>query len=433
MGTDARAVTYTAPAPARWLAALRHAPLFVLFVYFLVAPFYVLPSAMPQPADLAILALGVLVGIGTGFIPAFRHFFSSYALLYFVSYVAAVSAYWAILEQRLALGKGTILINPLFYAFNLVVFVAVVTLYVRFRATMLRAVTLAASTTLLVQFALALLHPATGSIRQEIFFNNPNQLGFFALLSVTIFAIGAKWLRLPFWYQVVTYGAAVYLTLVSLSKAAIIATAILIVITLIRRPGSVIVSGLVIVTLVFLTDFGAALVRSTEERLDTVGRTKDDSLEARGYHRIVDFPEYLAFGSAEGAYDRFDPAHPIEIHSSPGTILFSYGLVGSAAFLFFLLHVVKRAPVYLVAHLLPVAFYSVTHNGLRDSLFWILLAFLQCLAVELGVLRRQHLASVRARRPGLDLAPRESGQGSRPAGAARPWPSVAGASREPGA
>jgi len=403
----------------------------VLFAYFLVAPFYVLPSAMPQPADLAILALGALIGIGTGFIPAFRNFFSSYALLFFVSYVAAVSAYWAILEQRLAFGKGSILINPLFYAFNLVVFVAVLTLYVRYRAAMLRAVTLATSATLLVQFALALLHPTTGSVRQEIFFNNPNQLGFFALLSVTIFAIGAKWLRLPFWYQVVTYAAAVYLTLVSLSKAAIIATAILIVIALIRRPGSVVVSGLVIVTMVFLTDFGTALVHSAGQRLETVGRTKDDNLEARGYHRIVDFPEYLGFGAAEGAYDRFDPAHPIEIHSSPGTVLFSYGIVGTAGFLFFLFSVVRRAPMYLVAHLLPVAFYSVTHNGLRDSLFWILLAFMQCLAAELSVQRRQRAAQ-RAGRGGPGWPSRERDRDAALSGDAQTAAAAAAAAGQPG-
>jgi hypothetical protein len=125
----------------------------------------------------------------------------------------------------------------------------------------------------------------------------------------------------------------------------------------------------------------------------TVGRTDDDNLEARGYHRIVDFPEHLAFGAAEGACDRFDPAHPIEIHSSPATLLFAYGIVGSAAFLLFLLNVVKRAPLYLVAHLLPVAFYSITHNGLRDSMFWILLAFLQCLAAELAAQQRQQRAA----------------------------------------
>ena len=385
MGADARTTAVAAPALGSWLPALRHGPLFLVFFYFMVAPFYVFPSALPQPADLAILALGAFVGIMTGYRPAFRHFFSSYALLYFVCYVAAVSAYWAVLEQRLTLGKGSILINPLFYVFNLVVFVTVLTLFTRFRTVLLRAVTIACSATLLVQAALGWLHPATGSIRQEIFFNNPNQLGFFALLAVTMFAIGAKWLRMPFWYQVVTYAAAFYLTLISLSKAAIFATAILVMIALVRRPGTVVVSGLVIASLIYLTDFGATLVRTTEQRLMTVGRTGDDNLEARGYHRLADFPEHLAFGSAEGAYDRFDPAHPIEIHSSPATLLFSYGVVGSSFFLFFLFNVVKRAPVYLVAHLLPVAFYTITHNGMRDSLFWILLAFLQCLATELAV------------------------------------------------
>lgn len=104
--------------------------------------------------------------------------------------------------------------------------------------------------------------------------------------------------------------------------------------------------------------------------------------------RILEHPEHLAFGAGEGAVDRFDPVHPIEIHSSAGTLLFSYGVVGSALFLLFLYHVLKLASPYLIAHLIPVTFYTLTHQGLRESMFWILLAFLQCLAAEIRSQRK---------------------------------------------
>src|SRR5262249_18565704 len=106
-----------------------------------------------------------------------------------------------------------------------------------------------------------------------------------------------------------------------------------------------------------------------------------DTPEARGYDRIANYPEHILLGAGEGAYRRFYSAlFDSEIHSSYGTLLFCYGIVGTALFagaLFWVLKADLRTALFLV----PVFAYGSAHQGIRFAFFWAMFAVLALVAL----------------------------------------------------
>jgi hypothetical protein len=129
-------------------------------------------------------------------------------------------------------------------------------------------------------------------------------------------------------------------------------------------------------------------------RFEQVGKDSDDNAAGRGYDRIWLFPQYVMVGAGEGAYRRFTEGHDnMEIHSSWGTLLFSYGIVGTIAFMALLWAIFRRAAWQLRFYFIPLALYGLTHQGLRFSLLWVFLGLV------IGQVRydRRALSTLRAR------------------------------------
>lgn len=118
--------------------------------------------------------------------------------------------------------------------------------------------------------------------------------------------------------------------------------------------------------------------------------------EERGYDRIWRNQQYLVLGAGEGGLSRFDTtAHVknMEIHSSAGTIVFSYGIVGSILFVVFAWRVMRRSRLSLLIVLIPTLLYSGAHQGLRFTMLWILLAIFVVLKDDAEALQAaRHLA-----------------------------------------
>ena len=78
---------------------------------------------------------------------------------------------------------------------------------------------------------------------------------------------------------------------------------------------------------------------------------------------------YLVLGAGQGATERFDTEG--EVHSTPGTLIFSYGLPGSVLFVLFLWNIVGGDAVRSTLLLAPLLAYGLVHNGLRFPWFWL--------------------------------------------------------------
>lgn len=343
----------------------------LLVAYAVLFPFYVFPSGQPQLADAAVVCIVLLLTLNPTFVFPGQSAIACRLIAAFAFYTTFVNFAWAGILSH----QGPLRFVP-FYLYNALLFTALVQLYVRYSETYLRAIGYGLAVSLVLQLALLPLSWSAIAFRQELFFNNPNQLGYFSLLAATIFLIADKVVRFASWLRATVLSAATILAALSLSKAAIAALGVLIVISLFRRPLTVLsLCGVALVVtplVVSKTDIGDRLTA----RFESVGEQSDDSFGGRGYDRIVEHPELLILGAGEGAVDRFDLDFDGELHSSVGTVLFSYGLVGLALFTGLIVVIWRSAGTALTLYLLPVFAYGFTHQGIRFSLFWTTLATL---------------------------------------------------------
>ncbi len=349
----------TPVSPAGSLGMVKHGPVKV-------------EGGVPQPADFLMAGVMGLVFFGIGFRFHLRLLTVIKALGWFVAYTVLVNVTWSLMvdDPELSLLKSS-----LFYFYDFMLFCSFLVLHWQFQDRLLRVTVYAVAASVFLQALLSPLAMERSQFRQALFFNNFNQLGYYAVLSATLFFVGSRYFRVSAALQICFYVAVAYLAILSLSKAAIFAFALLVLLAFVSRPGILLVGTATLggILLLDIDDLAAKL----EQRL--TAQEADDSLAKRGYDRIVHHAPYLVFGAGEGANYRFVSEHAGEMHSSFGSLLFSYGIIGLALFAFMLFAVFRRGNFKDLLFLLPPFLYGLAHQGLRFTLFWVLLAFLCCL------------------------------------------------------
>ncbi len=179
-----------------------------------------------------------------------------------------------------------------------------------------------------------------------------------------------------------------YIALVSQSRIAVIGTLYLISFIVFTefRP----YTKKSILTMVFILSTSLLILNTPfiKDKLSTIqtrsakrSTTISNEVSTRGFDRIYKQPYYLIIGAGEGADQRFSATNK-ELHSGFGTLLFSYGLIGLLIFCYFLYLIIQANIVYYSLLLLPIILYNLVHQGLRNTLFWILLGFMLVLGEE---------------------------------------------------
>jgi hypothetical protein len=353
--------------------------LLVLWCLFVgTIPFYLGQSGLPQPGNLLILILfpATMASWNGRLDPMFKRSFSLLAM--FTGWVLLVDVgYTVVLQTWTTNGFYSSLVFPIYYIYNLMVFLTALVLYQRYGDTLVRWTLYVVYAVVMLQVVVSFFMRNDANIRGELFFNNPNQLGFYSLLAACIIALCQR--RLQFGMLKASAGliGCAYLAFVSASRAAVGGIGILFVLLVFANPRIVIVASLAAVGLVSLGGPLARAIDTTEQRIEYRRKTKEDLVAGRGYNRILEHPEYLGFGAGEGNTMRFAESEmlAIEIHSAFGTILFSYGVVGLSIFLAFIWSVLRGSAIRAAMMVVPVLAYSVTHQGLRSTMLWILFGF----------------------------------------------------------
>jgi len=345
-------------------------------LYMALIPIYVIKSGLPQPGDVFILILlPIVLRRWDGKLsPEVRRAFRM--LMLFTVWVVAVDYTWMFLTGNFKpSGPDSFLLYPIYYVYNTLIFLAACILYLRHGDLFLRVTVLVVAGLAYLQAAMSFFM-ALGT-RSSLFFNNPNQLGFYALLAATLIAMTHRRLRLRLWFASSAMLCCGYLAMLSASRAAVGGVAILLALLFLSNPKVIVVTCIATITLSVVGPI-ARVFDAAENRM--VNRSKSSQVtffEERGYDRITQHPEYLPLGAGEGGFTRWDEESHVrlmEIHSSAGTILFSYGILGSLLFLLFGWRVIRGAPLRLVLLLLPPAMYTIAHHGLRFTLLWVLLS-----------------------------------------------------------
>lgn len=350
--------------------------------FFVVFPFYTFDSGLPQIADLlmAVLIAYVVLSKVTSGTVELRSVLRP--LFFLVIYSFAVTAASIPFIDVEGLGATLQFLFPVFYLYNFLAVVVALDFYQRFGRRFLEATFVGIFLSLMLQ-AVLLPVGVSGATRSSLFFNNPNQLGYYILLIMTLFFYLDRTLKPPMLLKVVVVIFGFAIAYVSLSKAAIISSGILVGINLadagVKRPKQLI-GGVLAITVLLVgilgTSLGGQVLKNTTDQLSTIGQGSDESLSGRGYDRITNYPYFLVMGAGEGGYARFyeDKERHYELHSSFGTLLFSYGLPGSFAFLLFVVRTFRGSSFVEMLYAVPVFAYGVTHMGLRFTLFWIFFA-----------------------------------------------------------
>ncbi|MEA5033334.1 MAG: O-antigen ligase family protein [Sphaerochaeta sp.] len=361
----------------------------LFLLYVIMKPFYFWRSGLPQPADFIFIVLIFIVLLRVDVRRTFSYFARQKIVvlaLLFVFWIFTVNSVWTII-----LSNPRILFPTVFYFYNVMVFIIVLILVHRYGQLFLNKFFLAVVLSVSIQFVLFLAAGGFGGGRETANFNNPNQLGYYGLLAlVSVFYVQSK-IYINKVFFIFAAAASFTLLLASLSKAAIVSALALLLLHLIfqltnvrNRMFMIILTIIILVMAIFISGFDlvsitdSSLLDTVNRRLQSIGQDSDDSLEGRGYDRIFDHPEYWIFGSGEGNNSRFTGllGNNMEFHSTLGNIQVSYGIIGTILFLSILLFSLKRnnyADWYLIFALLV---YGLTHNGIRNTLFWILLALL---------------------------------------------------------
>jgi len=355
--------------------------LFILvFLYILTTPFYIFESGLPQPSDF-LVTLGALFFIFSKQFKVVIKLPISKLIAAFVFVIASVNLghFFALISQGI---HNTLYFPVLFYVFNALFFFIFIYLLLD-QSKYINIIALAIISSLVIQGLLITFGVSggvkEGGLREIGFFNNPNQLAYFSLLMVSLYVALPHKFKSNKALTIICFLTAGYLIFYSGSRAALSGLPFLFVLLVWREKLFQNISSLlgllflsIAIPAVLNTDFVKERINLIESRNHRNIYKEKSEAEVRGYDRIWNFPEQLILGAGEGARERFGATH--ELHSGPGTVLFSYGILGFAIFSLLLYYVIRHDFWQGLVLLLPVMVYNLTHQGLRNSLFWALLA-----------------------------------------------------------
>lgn len=342
-------------------------------------PIYLFPSGLPQLFHLLFLifALCCLSWLP----PARGHSITAHWFLGSLCYTIAIRQCFFAMTQGI---EGINVLTPISYIFyNAVVFVAVFRYLENytlgaFHAGVLLSILISLLGVALYGFSFIAIEGAP--YRTVGTFNNPNQLGYYALCLTGIGAIGYLRGGIPKISFILVFLGCAFLTIMSLSRAAIIGMMFYFLIFFrwreVRRFLPVfVITAVVIGFIVVKTDVGMKNLK-LYHRLESVGERGNADLEERGYGLLLHPDTRIIYGYGEGYVKKFIQH---EMHSTIGNILISYGLLGvflfvSILFLIFVRIAKRFGFVAAIGLMGPVMMYGFTHNGFRFTIFWIYLA-----------------------------------------------------------
>lgn len=221
-------------------------------------------------------------------------------------------------------------------------------------------------------------------------FNNPNQLGYFALLIVSVALFFRD--RMKKINIMIMFASSMWLILVSASKAAFLGVIIMLIIYVLfgdrNRDIKHIFRTVILLSIIlaafylFFYSNDSRITSNTSimymrNRIIRMSSEEDSNLgTGRGYYRLLEMGTNFIWGMGEGAYYRFQTLSGKEVHSTFVSLIVSYGWFGFGlvAVLFYLIVKKKGLTIQNLSCISGLLLYFVTHNGIRNTLFWLFLA-----------------------------------------------------------
>lgn len=356
----------------------------LLIVYITLKPIYLWSSGSVQLCDIVLLlgiALNLLRIKGK---LKFRKSESRY-----VKVLAALCVFQTFVNFVWSVKLNDNILKPsLFYFFNLFAVCLFILIIDEIGIKLTKQCIVTGSFISLLVTAVSIVVTA-GTKRSTGFFNNPNQLGYFALLLLGVVII--CWSEAKPAVRMSIIILAVFAIIASSSKAAfagMVATFVFYVLSqgtkltykkIILQASLVLFVGVLLYWFLFSENSillsNASIVRMRYRMLHLFKENDSDLGTARGYDRIYEMGNHILWGKGEGAYYRFNSLRNAEAHSTFVSLYVSYGLIGFLGYMYLFFKAIYRKNESLrnFAILSGPFVYQLTHNGIRNTLFWLLI------------------------------------------------------------
>lgn len=277
------------------------------------------------------------------------------------------------------------LINPIYILYNFLLLTTVSAVVEKYGMSSVKfgliiAVTIATVSVLATGIDLTNLN---GEGRPAGTFNNPNQLGYFSTCIISISYLLHHHKYNNYLETQILVLSAFVLSILSLSKAAMLANTLVLI--FLFSPKNLKMLGFFIFLafpcicyiIYLLLNNGTLEDYLFYQRIFNMMDEGDSSLSERGYFAFLNGnPFQMLFGLGEENVKKF-VGH--EVHSTFGSVLNNYGFIGITIFVVvycYWIRILFLAYGWLIAILIMAAptLYGITHNGLRFTIFWLLIA-----------------------------------------------------------
>lgn len=359
----------------------------IILIYFILKPLYFFKSGLPQISDMFLILMIfylLLRDRGKVVLPK--------KSLTWITVFAGILIYQVLIDiiWTAVTGDTKMLINAMHYVFNFLA--AVLCIFIGNRIGIRQLVRTVAEgcfwCAAIILFGMAL--NANSGIRRTGFFNNPNQLGYIALILLSCVLLFEK--EFSVLKKAILIGITIFASIFSLSKASIIGIGGLAVCYTIfgnadKKVRQTVFQVILILLICFLTYWllfsdsrivlGNRVLSMFRRRILNLNSENDSSLgSGRGYTRVFEMGVHFFWGMGEGAYRRFTSLSGYEVHSTYINTLVSYGLIGMIAYAYIFLRPLFNGKYTArnFACFSGILLYFVVHNGIRNTLLWILIA-----------------------------------------------------------
>ena len=354
---------------------------FILFLYFLLKPFYFFSSGGLQAFDFVFI-LGFLFYLFNGLkLKTISEFLLLKLFCIFAVWVIILNCAWAILDKG---WSSSYLMNSFFYIYNFVFAYYNYVAYYRNGLKYKKFINLAFVLSVLANFILYFSEAGKfySDYRAMLYFNNPNQMAYYFMMIVII----AYLLKLKA-RHFIALGSFFFIVL-SASRATIICFLLFFILKIFqmyyrKSKLKLVVCGAVIITgsLFFLTSNLGKNIKQVNHVMERMNEDdSDDGLYSRGWDRVHLYYEYAFIGFGEGGFEsgeKFSKVHSpkLEVHSTWANFIISYGIVG-VIIIFYILYISFNWRDF--QYYIPVFIHGIIQVDSRQSYFWlvIVLAYL---------------------------------------------------------
>lgn len=357
----------------------------LIFLYFLTRTFYLMESGVLQVFDIFfVINVGIFLVYKFDYINRIysiveKNIFNLFIL--FVAWTIIVNGAWYLID-----GNGDInyLKSSAFLIYNLLFCIVNITLYLHNKRKYLTWFQAAIIINLGLNLAIYLLGLGRyySDNRQIIYFNDPNQMGYYFFMIAMITFV----LKLKYRYPIAAL--CTYFVIISGSRGVLMSLILFYSLFVIhqfiyeRYIVRKYIKYVVLAAVISVTVFSGFLENVIYSQLNYVSNRfeetdKDDSILNRGYDRLYIYSQYILLGYGEGGVESGEkfaesPFPTNETHSTLANFLMSYGIVGLGLFLLMMNNSFEFKDY---RYYLPYMAHGLIQVDSRQTTFWIFLLF----------------------------------------------------------